>query len=121
MDYLLEIEAEVLPKSPEGRAVRYTLKNWMALTRFCDDGDLEIDNNATERAIRSVAVGRNNWVFFGSDEGGKRLRCCGVSWRPVNGLESIPSLAQGRPVPDRHPSHYPAQRLIAAQLGAAQA
>jgi transposase len=70
-DYLLEIQAEALPKSPEGRAVRYTLKNWTALTRYCEDGDLAIDNNATERAIRSVAVGRNNWVFFGSDEGGK--------------------------------------------------
>src|SRR3954447_14648812 len=70
-DYLLEIEAEVLPKSPEGRAVRYTLKNWTALTRYCDDGDLEIDNNATERAIRGVAVGRANWMFFGSDEGSK--------------------------------------------------
>jgi transposase len=69
--YLLEIQGEVLPKSPEGRAVRYTLKNLTALTRYCEDGDLQIDNNATERAIRSVAVGRNNWVFFGSDEGGK--------------------------------------------------
>jgi transposase len=70
-EYLLEIQAAVLPKSPEGRAVRYTLKNWTALTRCCEDGDLEIDNNATERAIRGVAVGRNNWVFFGSDQGGK--------------------------------------------------
>ena len=70
-NYLLEIQVEVLPKSPEGRAVRYTLKNWTALTRYCEDGDLQIDNNATERAIRGVAVGRNNWVFFGSDEGGK--------------------------------------------------
>jgi transposase len=69
--YLLEIQTEVLPKSPEGRAVRYSLKNWAALTRYCGDGDLSIDNNATERAIRGVAVGRNNWVFFGSDEGGK--------------------------------------------------
>jgi len=69
--YLLEIEAEVLPKSPEGRAVRYTLKNWTALTRYCDDGDLQIDNNAVERAIRGIAVGRANWTFFGSDEGGK--------------------------------------------------
>ena len=69
-DYLLEIQAEILPKSPEGRAVRYTLKNWTALTRYCEDGDLEIDNNATERAIRGVAIGRNNWIFFGSDEGG---------------------------------------------------
>ena len=70
-NYLSEIQAEVLPKSPEGRAVRYTLKNWTALTRYCEDGDLQIDNNATERAIRGVAVGRNNWVFFGSDDGGK--------------------------------------------------
>ncbi len=70
-DYLLEIQAEVLPKSPEGRAVRYTLKNWTALTRYCQDGDLEIDNNATERAIRGVAVGRHNWIFFGSDQGGQ--------------------------------------------------
>lgn len=68
--YLLEIQAEVLPKSPAGRAVRYTLKNWTALNRYCEDGDLEIDNNATERAIRGIAVGRNNWVFFGSDQGG---------------------------------------------------
>jgi transposase len=68
--YLEQIQAEILPKSPAGRAVRYTLKNWTALTRYCDDGDLEIDNNATERAIRGIAVGRNNWVFFGSDQGG---------------------------------------------------
>jgi hypothetical protein len=51
--------------------VRYTLKNWTAPTRYCEDGGLAIDNNATERAIRGVAVGRNNWVFFGSDQGGK--------------------------------------------------
>lgn len=69
--YLLEIEAEVLPKSPEGRAVRYTLKNWTALTRYCEHGDLHIDNNAVERAIRGIAVGRANWTFFGSDEGGR--------------------------------------------------
>jgi transposase len=68
--YLVEIQAEVLPKSPEGRAVRYTLNNWTALNRYCEDGDLEIDNNHTERSIRGVAVGRNNWIFFGSDQGG---------------------------------------------------
>ena len=70
-NYLLEIQAEVLPKSPAGRAVRYTLKNWTALNRYCEDGNLSIDNNATERDIRGVAVGRNNWMFFGSDQGGK--------------------------------------------------
>ena len=70
-EYLLEIQAEVLPKSPEGRAVRYVLKNWKALTRYSEDGNLEIDNNGTERMIRGVAVGRGNWLFFGSDIGGR--------------------------------------------------
>jgi transposase len=70
-DYLREIQGEVLPKSPAGHAVSYALKNWTALNRYCDDGDLEIDNNATERSIRGVAVGRRNWTFFGSDQGGK--------------------------------------------------
>jgi transposase len=64
--YLLEIEPAVLPKSPEGRAVRYTLKNWTALTRFCEDGDLEIDNNATEACIRGVAKGSSLCTSFSS-------------------------------------------------------
>jgi transposase len=69
--YLEKIQKEVLPKSPAGRAVHYSLKNWTALTRYCEEGDLSIDNNATERDIRGVAVGRNNWIFFGSDRGGQ--------------------------------------------------
>ena len=88
-NYLSEIQAEVLPKSPEGRAVRYTLKNWTALTRYCEDGDLQIDNNATERAIRGVAVGRNNWMFFGSDEGGKTAAVLRSFVFPVSASESI--------------------------------
>lgn len=69
--YLLKIREEVLPKSPAARAVRYALNQWDALTRFLEDGDLEIDNGATERANRDIAIGRGNWTFFGSDEGGK--------------------------------------------------
>lgn len=69
--YLLEIRPEVLPKSPAAAAVRYTLNQWKALNRFLEDGDLEIDNGATERANRDIAIGRNNWTFFGSDQGGK--------------------------------------------------
>jgi transposase len=69
--YLLEIQLEVLPKSPEGRAVRYALKNWQALTRYLEDGGLHIDNNRTEHTIRGIAVGRGNWMFFGSDIGGR--------------------------------------------------
>jgi transposase len=105
-DYLLEIQAEVLPKSPEGRAVRYTLKNWTALTRYCEDGDLEIDNNATERAIRSVAVGRHNWMFFGSDHGGNTaavLRsfvasCQRASVNPFAWLKDVLSRIAAHPI-----------------------
>ena len=52
--YLLEIRAEVLPKGPAAVAVRYTLNQWRALTRFLEDGDLEIDNGATERAPKEL-------------------------------------------------------------------
>lgn len=69
--YLLELQQEVLPKSPSGAAVRYALNQWEALTRFLQDGELEIDNGATERANRDIALGRGNWTFFGSDAGGK--------------------------------------------------
>jgi transposase len=70
-EYLLAIREQVLPKSDAGQAITYTLKNWTALTRYCGDGDLSIDNNATERSLRGFAIGRNNWTFFGSDKGGK--------------------------------------------------
>jgi transposase len=69
--YLGELQSEVLPKSPSGVAVRYALNQWEALTRFLEDGELEIDNGATERANRDIALGRGNWTFFGSDGGGK--------------------------------------------------
>jgi transposase len=71
--YLLRIRDEVLPKSPAGQAVSYALKNWQALTRYCEDGGLLIDNNHTERALRGIAVGRRNWLFVGSDRGGKTM------------------------------------------------
>ncbi len=53
-------------------AIRYALARWSALVRFCDDGRLEIDNNAAERALRAVAIGRKNYLFAGSDAGGER-------------------------------------------------
>jgi transposase len=71
--YLLKIREELLPKSPAGQAVSYALKNWQALTRYCQDGGLAIDNNHTERSLRGIAVGRNNWLFVGSDRGGKTM------------------------------------------------
>jgi transposase len=61
-----------LPKSPLGQAIAYTQAQWKALTRYVEDGILEIDNNRAERALRRIAIGRKNWMFAGSDEGGSR-------------------------------------------------
>jgi transposase len=59
-------------KSELAGAIRYSLSRWRALTRYRDDGRLEIDNNAAERALRAVALGRKNYLFAGSDAGGER-------------------------------------------------
>jgi hypothetical protein len=61
----------VLPKSPMGQAITYILNQWDALGVYASDGELAIDNNVSERALRRVAVGRNNWTFCGSDAGGR--------------------------------------------------
>ena len=59
-------------KSDTTAAIRYARTRWAALTRFCDDGNIEIDNNAAERALRGVALGRKIFLFAGSDSGGER-------------------------------------------------
>ena len=64
-------QPKVLPKSPEGQAIACALSNREALIRYAEDGDLEIDNNGAERSLHRVAVGRKNWLFFGSDNGGR--------------------------------------------------
>jgi len=59
-------------KSDTTAAIRYALSRWDALLRYCNDGNIEIDNNAAERALRAVALGRKNYLFAGSDTGGER-------------------------------------------------
>ena len=59
-------------KSELARAIRYALSRWDALLCYVGDGHLEIDNNAAERAIRPLALGRKNWLFAGSAAGGER-------------------------------------------------
>ncbi len=59
-------------KSDTTRAIRYALGRWDALMHYCDDGHLEIDNNAAERSLRAVVLGRKNYLFCGSDAGGER-------------------------------------------------
>ena len=63
---------ELPRKSGTAEAIRYALARWQALARFIDDGTVEIDNNAAERSIRPIALGRKNWLFAGSDKGGER-------------------------------------------------
>jgi transposase len=63
--------ARVSKKSELAVAIRYALSRWIALTRYCDDGRLEIDNNIAERELRAVALGRKNYLFAGSDAGGE--------------------------------------------------
>jgi transposase len=69
--WLTEQRAAVLPKSPMGLAIGYALPNWPALCRYTEAGFLAIDNNASERALRGLVIGRKNWVFCGSDAGGR--------------------------------------------------
>ncbi len=70
--WLREQRARVSKNGDTGKAIDYSLKRWDALTRFLDDGRLCMSNNAAERELRAVAVGRRNWTFAGSDEGGRR-------------------------------------------------
>ena len=68
----LDAEApRLLPKEPIRQAIEYVRNQWAALNRYCEDGRLAIDNNAAERALRGIAVGRRNWLFCGSDRGGE--------------------------------------------------
>jgi len=70
--WLREQRARLSGQSKVAKAIAYSLTRWVALTRFLDDGRLCMTNNAAERAIRPLAVGRHNWTFAGSDEGGRR-------------------------------------------------
>lgn len=65
-------EQELLPKSLIGKAATYTRNQWQALCRYVEDGDLSIDNNFAERAMRPIAIGRKNWLFVGSIAAGHR-------------------------------------------------
>jgi len=62
----------VLPKSAMGQALGYSLRQWGALNCYLEDGDLAIDNNPAERALRAIALGRKNWLFAGSNDSGER-------------------------------------------------
>jgi transposase len=70
--WLREQRAKLSRQNKVAKAVAYSLTRWVALTRFLDDGRVCMSNNAAERGIRPIAMGRKNWTFAGSDEGGRR-------------------------------------------------
>ena len=81
--------SRVSTKSELAVSIRYALTRWVALTRFIDDGRVEIDNNAAERALRCVALGRKNFLFAGSDAGGERAAAIYslIGTAKLNGLD----------------------------------
>ena len=108
--------AKLSRKSDTAAAIRYALSRWHELNRYADDGQLEIDNNAAERALRIVALGRKNFLFAGSDAGGRtsggHLLAAGLgkAQRPRPRALSAPCTRS-----DRRPSHQPDQRPVAME------
>lgn len=97
-------ERLTLPKSPVGEAIRYTLSQWNSLRRYLEDGRLSIDNNIAERNLRAVALGRKNWMFAGSDEGGRRAAAMYslVQSCRLQGLDSYAYLRDTMPLLSTH-------------------
>ena len=87
--WLQETLRSLSQKSALAEAIRYALKLWTALVRYAGDGRIEIDNNAAERSLRAIAVGRKNYLFAGSDAGGERAATIYslIGSAKLNGLE----------------------------------
>jgi transposase len=87
--WLAATRPKLSAKSELAAAMRYALSRWAALTRYCDNGRLEVDNNAAERAIRPLALGRKNYLFAGSDAGGDRAAAIYslIETAKLNGLD----------------------------------
>src|SRR5690606_4061432 len=70
--WMIQTRTSISKKSDLAGAINYALSRWRALTRYCEDGRIEIDNNVAERSLRAIALGRKNYLFAGSDAGGER-------------------------------------------------
>ena len=135
--WLQQQAAVVLPQSPLGEAINYTLNQWQSLSLFLEDGDLPLDNNRTEHALRQQVLGRVNWLFVGSGRGGetaavlytlvatcKRLRIDPFAYlRDV--FTRLPEIATDKPLedllPDRWIDGHPESRLVHRDKQASQA
>jgi transposase len=112
-----EQRAKLSSKSETAKAIDYSLKRWTALTRFLADGRLCISNNAAERALRGIAVGRHNWTFAGSDEGGQRAAAIYTLIENREAQQHRPAgLARRRPGSVARSSHEADRRPAALEL-----
>jgi hypothetical protein len=118
---------DVLPKSPMGEAIQYALNNWTALVRYTEAGFLAIDNNVAEREMKRIAIGRKNWLFVGSDQGGKTAAvllsftstCVRLGVEPWAYLQDVLTRLPTMPVADLAdllPDRWEAARTKAANL-----
>jgi hypothetical protein len=105
-EWLEKQAALVLPKSPLGEAIGYARNQWAALQVYTTAGFLEIDNNAAERALRAVAIGRKNYLFFGSDVGGETAAVLYTFTQTCQAL-GIEPWRYLRDVLERLPTHPP--------------
>ena len=107
--WLREQRAKLSRNNDTTKAINYCLSRWDAFTRFLDDGRLCMSNNAAERELRAVAVGRRNWTFAGSDEGGRRAAAIYtlIATAKLNDIDPQTWLAE---VLARLPDH-PARRI----------
>src|SRR5204862_5826153 len=96
-------------KSEVTSAIHYALGRWTPLLRYCSDGNLEIDNNAAERALRAIALGRKNYLFAGSDDGGKRAAAIYslIGTAKLNGMDPEAYLSHVL----RHIADHPINRI----------
>jgi transposase len=102
--WLLGQKAAVLPKSPIAGAINYTLNQWRALNEYLTDGALHIDNNVSERMLKLIGIGRDNWLFVGSDAGGQTAAVL-YSFTGTCKHLGIDSFAYLRDVLSRLPTH----------------
>ncbi len=102
--------ARVPPRSPLAEAIRYALSRWPALSRFLDDGRVELDTNTVERVIRPIALGRKNHLFAGSDGGAARWATVAslVATAKLNGVEPFAYL---KGVLERMTNGHPMRRI----------
>ena len=111
--WMLEQRARVSAKSHIGKALNYMLKRWDSFARFLDDGRICLSNNAAERAMRAIAIGRKSWLFAGSDRGGARAAIVYslIYTAKLNNIDSMAWLADVLARIADHPAHQLAELL----------